>query len=265
MTSLAAIGEGRYQKVRLDDLITDGRFNRLVRQSHVERIASDFTPAAFGVIELWQREDGTLVILDGQHRCAMLRLLGYPADVKCAPALVHAGLTLDQAAELFVKLNASKLVNAYDRFHALLTATHTRTCDIDRIVRASGLRVSAGKTDGTISAVDALDKVYGLGEPEGAVLAKALRALGGAWGEASEAFASPILRGVALYFHQHRDSDPDALATALVRGPGAPINLVGWAKVLVGSQRMHMDEAIATTIEKRVMVTRRSVKAAASS
>jgi len=261
MTTLQAIGEGRYQKVRLDDLITDGRFNRPVRRAHVERLATDFTPAAFGVIEIWKRDDGVLVILDGQHRCELLRVLGYPATAKCVPALVHEGLSLDQAAELFVKLNASKLVSAYDRFHALLTATHTRTCDIDRIVRARGLLVSAGVKDGTISAVAALEKVYGMGEPEGVVLAMTLATLNGAWGEAVEAYSSPMLRGIALYFHQHRDGDPDALADGLVRRAGAPINLIGWAKLLVGTQRMAMDEAIAITIEKRVLPRLRRPKA----
>lgn len=244
------LGEGRYQKVRLDDLITDGRFNRPVRKHHVERLATKFSPAAFGVLELWKRDDGALVILDGQHRAELLRLLGYPTDVKVVPALVHEPLELDQAAELFVDLNFSKLVGAYDRFHALLTATHTRTCDIDRIVRSHGLRVAANHSDGSISAVTALEGVYGLGEPEGKVLGATLAALTGAWQDSSEAFKSPILRGVALYFHEHRDAQPADVADALARRTGAPITLMAKAKILRGSHRMNLDEAIALALEQ---------------
>jgi hypothetical protein len=248
--TLQNIGEGRFQKVRLDDLITDGRFNRPVRTSHVERLASDFTPAAFGVVEIWKRDDDVLVILDGQHRAELLRMLGYPTNIKCVPALVHEGLTLDMAAELFVKLNASKLVGPWDRFKALLTATHKRTCDIDRIVRSHGLRVGGGKKDGVIAAVTAVEAAYTMGEPEGVVLGKTLAALTAAWGDMSEAYGSALIRGTSLYFHEHRDTDPADLADALMRDPGAPVNVMSRAKTLAGSRRMNLDEAIAITLSK---------------
>jgi len=248
--TLEDLGSGRYQKVRLDDLITDGRFNRKVRQAHVEKRASDFSPAAFGVIEIWKREDGVMIILDGQHRADLLRLLGYPTTAKCVPALVHEDLTLDTAAELFVKLNASKLVGPWDRFKALLTATHKRTCDIDRIVRSHGLQVGGGRKDGVIAAVQAVEAAYAMGEPEGAVLGKTLAALTGAWGEMSEAYSSALIRGTALFFHEHRDADPAELSDALMRDPGAPVNVMARAKTLAGSRRMNLDEAIAITLSK---------------
>jgi len=247
------VGQARYQKVRLDELEADGRFNRPIYNSHVEALAATFSSAAFGCLELWRREDGTLVILDGQHRRLAALMVGVPGDVKAIPALVHDGLTLDQAAELFVALNATRLVNPYDKFRALLIAGHGETCDINRIVQGQGLRVAGGKADGTISAVTTLRRVYHMGDPHGTVMALALKTLRSAWADVSEAYEAPLLKGIALYFHQHRDTAPEMLADALVRGPGAPINLTGWAKAIAGPQRMPLAEAIAITIEKRVV------------
>lgn len=256
------IGEGKYKKLRLADLVTDGRFNRPVRHQHVEKIAADFTPGAFRTIEVWSREDEKYAILDGQHRCEVLRALGYPEDARVVPAIVHEGLTLDQAAELFVKLNASKLVSSYDRFNALRTAGHTKTVDIDRIANSHDLRISNAHHDGTVSAVSALQWSYELGEPVGAVLDQTLETLTTAWGGSTEGLTSALIRGVSLHFHEHRDTDPASLAKAIVRGPGGPVNLIGWAKTVAGSQTMTLPEAIATVIEKRVMKTRRRPKAA---
>lgn len=259
------VGEGRFQKVSLSQLVTDGRFNRPVRDAHVSKISSGFVPRAIGTIELWKREDGRFVILDGQHRVEAMRSLGVPDAAKCVPAMVHDDLTLDQAAELFVLLNATKLVSAYDKYRALLTAGHSETCDIERIVRVHGLRVGvSGDHDGQISAVAALRDVYKLGEPEGVVLGITLASLHQGWRDASEAYKSAMLKGVALYVHQHRDVVPAELGEALVRRAGAPINLIGWAKLLSGPQRMPLHEAIATTIEDRVMKRRTRLKKVAS-
>lgn len=250
-----AINEGRYQKLRLADLVTDIRFNRPVRAPHVNKIVSAFVPGAFRTIDVWQREDGGLVILDGQHRCKALETLGVPTTAKCVPALVHNHLTLDQAAWLFVVLNANKLVSAADVYKALLTAGETETVAIDQIVRSFGLRVATngGSREGAISAVTALREVYRLGEPYGTTLGRTLASLFRAWAEAREAYGSQLIKGVGLFLEEHREVEPDVLADALARRPGAPINLLSWARIEAGPQRMAMAQAIALVIEKRVL------------
>lgn len=251
--TVEAFGQGRYQTVRLADLVTEGSFNRPVRDAHVDRIVSNMNVRAFGAIIVWEREPGEYVILDGQHRVQAARRRGVPQDAKCIPAIVHTDLTLTGAAELFVKLNASKLVSAYDKFHALIAAKEPRAEDLNRIVVYHGLKIGSTPNDTTISAVAALYHVYEMGEPEGAVLGHTLATLQRAWFENSEALKSPILRGIGLYFHDHRDADPEKIAQALINGPGAPINLMGWAKGLAGPQRMSLDKAIAEVMVKRVV------------
>lgn len=250
----APIGGGQYQTVRLADFETDGRFNRPVSQRHVDRIVHDFNARAFVVIVAWGRDDGRLVILDGQHRVGAARLRGIPEDAKVIPTIIHRGLTLDAAAELFVQLNASKFVGAYDKFHALRTAGHAETVAIDAIVTAHGLRITRAPGDGCISAVTAVQWVHQTGEPEGAVLGNVLAAMQQTWGILKEAYTAPIIRGIGRYFHEHRDTVPTELAEALRRSPGStPLNLMALGKTIAGSQRMPLDQAIAEAIETRVM------------
>jgi hypothetical protein len=260
-TQSAPLGEGHYRTVRLNELVTDGRFNRPVRNTKVEEILSDFNIQALGTIKLWERDNGELVIIDGQHRVEALRRKGVPEGVKCIPAIVYRG-TLGHIARLFVQFNNTKQVSAYDKYHALLTAGDVQTRAIDQTVRTQELIVGPSTADGTLSCVDAVRKVFCMGEPEGAVLGKTLAALVSAWGPTSEAYRSPIVRGVGRYFHEHRETDPEELAEALVRGPGAPINLIGWAKTIAGQQRMPLEKAIAEVIENRVMKRKKGLRSA---
>lgn len=258
------LGESGYETVRLAELSTEGRFNRPVSDAAVEKILSDFNAKAFGALILWERAPRDFVIIDGQHRVEAARRRGIREDAKCLPAVVYRGITLSQAAELFVQHNATKMVSAYDKFRALLTAGDLESMEIDRIVRAHDLIVASHHGDGTVSCVDAIRKVYVMGEPPGAILGCTLATLQSAWGPASEAYTSAIVRGIGLYFHEHRDGDPRVLADALARGPGAPINFIAWAKTIAGTQRLALDKAIAQVIETRVLKRRSRPKAAAS-
>jgi hypothetical protein len=254
-------GKGRYQRVRLDDLTTDPSFNRPLSESGVDHIAVAFNAPAFGIIHVWQRDDGVLVIVDGQHRCAAARRVGVPVDAKCIPAIVYAGLTVAEVAELFLTLNDSKKVGPLDRFHAELTAGRPITHAINQMVMANGLRVGKGN-DATVGCVAALHTVYGMGDANGAVLGRTLAALHRAWGPIREAYAAVIVRGVGRYLHEHPDVDPGELGYALVHRThgGAPINLLAKAKQFGGSAYMPLDVAIAQVIARDIMPKRRTTK-----
>jgi len=259
-----SLGEVEHRRVRLVDIVTDGRFNRPVSNAAVDRMVGAFDPRAFGTIVLWERDE-ELVLIDGQHRVEAARRFGISEKLRCIPAAVHKNLTLAEAAGLFVSLSKTKLVHSFDRYRALLIAGDSETKEITRIVQGRGLKVAGGRQDGGVSAVGSLYNLYRLGEPEGTVLEAVLRTLYQAWGPMSEAYTAALLRGVGLYFHEHRMTLPSQLAEALVRGPGAPINLVGWAKGVAGTQRMPLDRAIAEVIDRRVMRRRSRPKKKAAS
>jgi uncharacterized protein DUF6551 len=250
------IDPARYETVRLRDIITDPRFNRPISDQWVARLVADFDVARLGRIALSRRDDGTLVILDGQHRCRALRDKGVPDDAKVIPADVYEGLGRSAEALLFVHLNQTKHVSSLEKYRALLVAADPETRGIDSVVRAQGLIVNSGGKDGSIGCIDALRRLYNMGEPSGAVLGRTLATLHEAWGDTHEAYGSQLVRGVGLFLNDYRETDPRELANALVRGPGAPINLIGWAKAIAGTHRMAMDKAIAQIIEQRVVKRR---------
>jgi Family of unknown function (DUF6551) len=257
----ALSGEGRYVKLSLEQLTTDPRFNRPVRDHKVRRILSEFTPRAFHAISAWLREDGKYVVLDGQHRVEALRRLGVPENARVIHTIVHEDLSLDQAAELFVLLNDSYLVNAYDKYRALLVAGHSETVDIARIMSEHGLAVSAsGKKDGQVTAIMSLRHVYRMND-HGELLERTLDVLKRAWQDQAEAYSAALIRGIGLYLSEHPDVAFDTLADAIVRTSGAPINLIGRAKAIAGPTRMSLSEAIALTLEQQVMRRRRRPRA----
>jgi hypothetical protein len=230
-------------------------------------MVADFDEWAIGVLLLSRRPDGTLVILDGQHRAAALRQVGVPGNAKVVPAFVYEGLSQTQEAHLFVGHNTTRTVSAWDKFKAFRTAGDPETVAIDRLVRSHGLQVASSSRDGQIGAVSALRSIYRLGEPNGQILDQTIRSLYTAWQDISEAYGANIMKGVALFFRENPDTNPIALGEALVKGPGAPINLMGLAKAIAGPSLMTVSEAICKVLGERVMRrrTRPSVKKVAAS
>lgn len=255
------VGGGEYRVVRLKDLTTDGRFNRDVSENKVAAMMAVFNGAMFGVIEVWERDDGVLVILDGQHRVETARRRGIPEDARCIPINAHKGLSLQEAAELFVGLNSNLLVSAYSKFNALRTAEHPETLAIDAEVQSCGLMVKgSGQFDGSVACIDALRHVHRLGEPEGVVLVCTLTSLYKAFGPVAEAFRAQIVRGVGQFAHENRDVDADVVAEMMVKGPGAPLNLISWAKALAGPLRMPLHQAIAQVLSNEYAKRKRRQK-----
>jgi len=247
------VDPARFETVRLADLRTDPEFNRPVSSQWVARLVADFQLSRIGRLAVSRRADGTLVLIDGQHRVAALSQMGVPEGTKCIPADVYEGLSRAEEALLFVHLNNTKHVNSLDKYIALRRAKDPETCAIDQILAAHDLRAAYAKTDGTLGCIDALRRVFNMGEPKGAVLGRTLATIGLSWGPIREAYAASIVRGIGLYLNAHRDIEPKTLADALLHRAGAPLNLLGWAKGIAGIQRMPVDRAIALVIEQRVV------------
>ena len=97
-------------------------------------------------------------------------------------------------AEVFLKLNDVLAVPAFARFQVAVQAGRPGQADVDRIVRAPGLRIAPGRAGGGICAVATLRRVYGRGGA--AVLSKALRIIRDAYGEAG--LDGPVIDGIGL-------------------------------------------------------------------
>lgn len=141
------------------DVTIDHTVQRGLDKTHVNRIAKGYDPLLFGIGHVSLRPDGRYYVSDSQHRCA--------AAVECGKGdvavlfNVYTGLTVEQEAELFLKLNAhKKAVSVLDNFNISVRALHPVHLDIVRILNIFGLRVAGHRTDGGIAAVSTLLKLY---------------------------------------------------------------------------------------------------------
>ena len=110
--------EQRIECVPLERIVTE-QYQRILNMKNVAGIVKNFDPAKLGVLVVSHRADGTYAVLDGQHRLAALRRLGYDA----ANCIVLEGMTIRQEADYFRRQNENKQsLRINDTFNASLWA-----------------------------------------------------------------------------------------------------------------------------------------------
>ena len=223
-------------KIGVADLVTDPRVQRVegVNEKRVAQMASKFNPRALGTITLWHRDDNSLAIIDGAHRSATAKSVGYTAKIL---ATVHTGLTVEQAAELFLLLNEFKSPSAISRFLVRTVMREKTAVQINEVVEAHGWRIRGGAGTGSVGAVTALERVYrnGAGSmPVGEnrhLLDQVLEVLTAAWEHEPAAASEHHLLAVAqLYGRFGAGIDTKKLVTEMSHT--RPDVLLGRAKSL---------------------------------
>lgn len=147
------------KKLPIDSLIIDPNIQRVegIDQRRVDKMAADFTPAALGVITVSERRDGSLVVLDGMHRTATCRQANYDRPIT---AEVFTGLTIEDEAGLFLRLNSGKNPTAISKFLVRVQMGDPIAVDLTDILSAHGWKVMISQDPGNLVAVDALERVY---------------------------------------------------------------------------------------------------------
>ena len=180
---------------------------RKFRPAHAREYADNFDLDGLGYPVVNFR-DGHWYIIDGQHRVAALRMIGYgDQQIECE---AYEGLTEAEEAEVFLKRNRRRTVRAFDHFMVGVRAGREVETVVRQIVLTCDLKVSEKNEDGCISAVVALVYIYKLGGDQ--VLARALRIARDAYGKDHEALKSDILRGIGLVCHRYNGKLDDARA-----------------------------------------------------
>ena len=197
----------RLRWVPLTQMRVNPLAQRELRPARVSRLAAEFDVEQMGTPTVSYR-GGWYYLIDGQHRIEALKVwLGVWEDqqVQC---WCYEGLTEADEAEVFLKLNDTLAVRCFDRFKVAIQAGRTIEADIDRIVRALGLRISASRGNGGISATGTLARVYARGGPK--VLSRALRIIRDAYGDAG--LDGPVIDGIGLLCQRYDGQLPDQLA-----------------------------------------------------
>lgn len=238
--------------VPIAELKIDPSAQRGLRANWVKAHVNDFDAEQLGYIVVNRRSDGKLYVIDGQHRVALLREIGWgDQQIQCE---CFEGLNQADEAELFLARNDRITVRKYDKFRVAVTAGEEIQNDIDRIVRHQGLTISDQASEGHITAVAALEKVYTgssiASAKEGpAALARTLRAIQRAWGKAASTFHGQIIHGMGLVQLRYNGKlNQDELADKLAPFSGGAPGLLGKAKAIQDMRGRPMPHCVASVI-----------------
>jgi hypothetical protein len=212
----------------------DERVNtRPVDQAWVGRKAEDFHPEALGKPIVSRREDGTIIVIDGQNRIALCRKAeweGWAGDgrIECE---VHEGLNLISEAGLFSLLAGHRSFTAMSKFLARQTQQDQKILGIIEVVERNGYQISAQPSGETISAVRTLEKIWDDDqrrhpEDKPSILNAVLFTIVSAWPYTDGSTDQAIIDGIAkLYLTRSDLVEQDLLIDVLRAYPGGPKQL----------------------------------------
>jgi hypothetical protein len=192
-------------------------WGRPLIQGDIRKIAANFDPDMFGALAVWKRPDlpigkGRYITLDGQHRLAAARLMGY-LDQRL-PCLIYTDLTTETAAELSLGLQERRNLHALDRHRGALAAHDRRAVDIDKVMRHQELQLvysSRADARGQVSAIGTVGTVW---DRIGAVgLERILTICGNAWDRTAAGYSANILKLVMFVVVAHDGDVNDAYLT----------------------------------------------------
>lgn len=235
----------RLRWVPINQMKVNPLAQREINPARVDRLAVDFDLEQMGTPTVSMR-NGSYYVIDGQHRIEALRTIGFGDEsVQC---WTYEGLTEQDEAEMFLKLNDYLAIPAIPKFRAAITAQRPAESDIDRIVRSLGLVVSADRTPGAIRAVGTLARVYSRSGPK--VLSRTLRLTRDAYGDTG--MEAAVIDGIGLLCQRYNgELDESVALEKLSRAHGGVNGLLGAAEKLrrsTGNQKAHCVAAAAVEI-----------------
>jgi len=140
------MSEPEYYTAR--QLIVDPGLQRDLVKSNYQEIFNNYDPDSLGQFIVSRRANGTLVILDGQHRWHAVNQLDPDRKLQCQ---VHDGLTKKQEAEIFLRANAQAAVNTMAKYKMAVIAERPAALRLEAVLERFGLKV--GNSAMQVSAV----------------------------------------------------------------------------------------------------------------
>lgn len=212
-------------------LNVDPEAQRKLAPAWVKARVPEFDVDKLGYIVVNKRASGKFYVVDGQHRVELMRAVGW-GDQKIHAELFD-GLSQREEAALFRSRNDRRAIRKFDNFRIAVTAGDPVSCAIDRIVSDAGLAISDQSRNGTVCAVDSLERIYSGGgvasAKEGArALARTLNTISLAWGDQASSFNGAVMLAIGLVFIRYNGHiDEKELAKKLAPIPGGAPGLLG--------------------------------------
>lgn len=241
----------RLRWVPLGKLRVSSVAQRELVPARVDRLLAEFDPDLVGNPVVSDR-DGYFWVIDGQHRTEALKAwLGDGWDDQQIQCRVYSGLTEQQEADLFDRINDTLTIHAFDKFRVRVNAGRSIETDIDRQVRHEGLVVSRDGVPGAVRAVGTLRRVYT--RSDAATLGRALRIIRDAYGDPG--LEAPVIDGIGhLCQRFNGELDEDKAVKKLSSAHGGVNGLIGAAEKLrrsTGQPKAHCVAAAAVEIINR--------------
>jgi hypothetical protein len=181
-------------------LLNIEKYQRPISPAKVNKIVKTFSEARLHPVDVSYR-DGNYYVMDGQHRIAALKKL----DIPQAPCMIRQGLTYQEEADLFVKLNSDRSKpTKLALFHADTEAQKVPALEINSLVESVGFTIAknGGSKSNTISAASRLEEIYKAVGPSG--LRQVLLLVRKAWNGRVESMDGRILMGVCEFYKRYR-------------------------------------------------------------
>lgn len=187
------------------------------QQSHAERLATNFDLEALGYPVVSHR-DGHFYVIDGQHRIAALKLIGYgDQSIQCE---CYEGLTEEGEAELFLQRNSRREPPAFEKFRIAVFSGREMQSDIDRVIRTNGAVISQDRVPGAIRCVGTLERIYRRGGA--GILGRSVRLSLGSYGDAG--LEAAVLDGLALLAQRYNGTLSDEVAVKKLGNVNGGVN-----------------------------------------
>lgn len=194
-----AADAGKIEVLTIDELNVDGTYQRELDPGLVNRIAQHWDMAAAGPIVVSRRHDGSMWIVNGQHRAAGAKQAG---ETEILAQVVHG---LDRAGEALLRLkgNTRRGDTAMERFRAQVASENPESLAIvelcERFETRINYRPNEHKGINSVSAVEDLFR-----RDDGVLLTRVLEVIQDAWGEVGGKNVSVhSLKGIAWFLERH--------------------------------------------------------------
>ena len=207
-----AVDGAVYLWVPLAELNVDHAYQRAVSETKVKTLAKHFDIDHVGVLYCNMRQDGTMWVIDGQHRRQAALSVG---DITTLPAIVYEGLTTEQEARLRLSFHDRKPDTALDVFRLRLGMLDPVALRIKDIVHRVGYTISetrkgAKNTVACVGVLQTIEREKGM-----VVLARVLTVAKKAWPDDALGHSGIILGGLSAFFGRYPEVDMHRLISVL--------------------------------------------------
>lgn len=209
------------------NLVIPEEYQRDFSLAKGRKLSAEWDDAVVGELFVSERADGSLNLIEGQHRrWAAEDRFGPNKKLKCA---VYMGLSVQDEADMFVKLNTMRTSpTAFDRARASVAAGYALESEIADVLNSLDLRWGKSAGPNTIGAITALRRI--MKTNGGEQLRQTLEIVIATWGRKASTYDADIIQAVARLLFAKPDLDTARLVKVLAKDGREPQGPNDWKR-----------------------------------